>query len=197
MTDSLEKLERNAFRSYWDDGLLDLLAGLCLVAIGASWWKDAAVLGAVFPAVAFSMWYPLRKRLIEPRLGYVEFSGKRELKARSFKQGMTSFLSGTTLLGLAVFYYWNSGQFPELREFVPGVPATILALMAFPFGIFTGCRRYFVYAAALIAAALVTVFMHTRPGPPIFGAGVAVTVSGLALMIRFFNSHRADPGVTG
>lgn len=195
MANVLDKVEQKAFRSYWDDGLLDTMAGLGLVAIGASWWQDVAVIGAVFPAVVFTMWAPLRKKLVEPRLGYVEFSGDRELKSRSFKQGMTVFLTGTMLLGMAAFFLWNSGEVPVFRRWVPGVPAILLGLMSLPFGIFTKCRRFYLYAAVLIAAGVVTVLMNYRPGPPIFGAGIIVTVSGVFLLIRFFGSHPAEPGL--
>ena len=97
MNKSTNDVERKAFRSFWNDGLLDLMVGLVILLIGISWWQDIAVMGAIFPAVCASMWYPLRRRLVEPRMGYVEFSGSRELKVRSFRHGLFAFFTGKTV----------------------------------------------------------------------------------------------------
>jgi hypothetical protein len=195
VNDIFEQLERKSFQSFWGDGLLDTMVGFGLVAIGASWWQDVAVLGALFPAVAASMWNPLRKRLVEPRLGYVEFSGKRELKTRSFRHGMMTFMLGTMLLGVSIYFFWNKTALPELGEWIAGFPALLLAMMAVPFGIFTGCKRFFAYAALMLLVGTATVFLDVRPGPPILAGGIVISIAGLTILTRFIMTHPVDTGV--
>lgn len=196
MDKSLKNLERKAFQSFWDDGLLDTMVGAAITLIGFSWWQDMVALGAVFPALCVSMWYPLRRKLIEPRLGYVEFSGKRELKSRSFRFGMIVFMTGTIMFGAVMYLFWNSGAMPDLREMVAGFPAALIAMMAIPFAIFTGCRRFFAYAAIMLITGATTVLMDLRPGPPMLAGGMIIAVMGLALLLKFMADHPAESGTS-
>ena len=68
------QLEIALFRSYWDDGLLDLLCGFGLLLIGLGWALDQVALAAALPALLVPLWGPLRRSLVEPRAGFVEFS---------------------------------------------------------------------------------------------------------------------------
>jgi hypothetical protein len=72
MLDNMNLLERKVFQSYWDDGLLDLFAAIGIFLIGVSWLRDFPV-GAVFvPALLVPFWNPVRRKVIEPRLGLVD-----------------------------------------------------------------------------------------------------------------------------
>jgi hypothetical protein len=55
MNNSFERLEKWAFHSYWDDGLLDVMIGFVLVAIGISWWLDAFIWGVFFLPLCASL----------------------------------------------------------------------------------------------------------------------------------------------
>ena len=72
-------LERAAYRSRWDDGLIDLFVGLSLLWIGVAWmWiEPLAGVAGVFPAVAVVPFITFRNRFIEERAGYVRFSEQR------------------------------------------------------------------------------------------------------------------------
>ena len=70
-------LESRLFSHYWDDGLIDLLAGIAIVALGALWLADLVAVGAAVPAMLAVVWAPLRRALVAPRAGTVEFSDGR------------------------------------------------------------------------------------------------------------------------
>jgi hypothetical protein len=127
MNNSFERLEKRAFHSYWDDGLLDVMIGFVLVAIGISWWLDAFIWGIFFPPLCASLWFPLRKKLVEPRIGYVEFSGKRELKGRSFRMNMMMMLTGVLLLAVLLYFAGKVPNTDLARYLVAGLPAFLLA----------------------------------------------------------------------
>lgn len=191
MHNSIETMERKAFRSFWGDGLLDLMLGLVLLVFGLAWWQDVAVLGAVFPAACVSMWRPLRRRLVEPRMGFVEFSGDRELKTRSFRFGLAGFFAGTAVLGMLIIALWKNAVLPQPAEWIAGFPLVLLALPAAGFALFTGCRRFYFYALLLLAAALELVIQGLEPHAGLLASGVVITLSGLFVLARFIMRHPA------
>jgi len=192
MTQSINTLEKSAFRSFWDDGLLDLMVGLVILVVGLSWWQDVAVFGAIFPAVCASMWYPLRKRLIEPHMGYVEFSGQRELKVRSFRHGLIAFFAGTTVLGMVIFALWQSHKLPQPTEWIAGFPLVLVAIPAVFFALFTNCRRFLVYALLLLVAAIEVILLRLEPHVGLIGSGAVITLSGLVQLVRFLARYPAE-----
>lgn len=192
MIETMEQFEKKAFRSFWDDGLLDVLLGLVILVLGLSWWQGVAVLGAVFPAACVTMWFPLRKRLIEPRMGFVEFSGKRELKVRTFKFGLASFFAGTMLLGVLVFALWHRGIMPQPARWIAGFPLLLLAIPSALFAAFTQCRRFEVYALVMLAAGIELVIRDWEPHVGMLVSGVVILLSGGVILARFLAGHPVD-----
>ncbi|NNE04858.1 MAG: hypothetical protein HKN15_03940 [Xanthomonadales bacterium] len=191
MIDAINRLERKAFKSFWNDGLLDVMLGMMLLVLGVSWWQDVAVLGAVFPAVCVSMWAPLRKRLIEPRMGFVEFSEGRELKARTFRFGLAGFFAATMLLGILVFSLWGSDIMPKPAEWIAGFPLLLLAIPAALFSAFTQCRRFAVYALLMLLAGIEVVILDWQPHVGMLASGAVILLSGSVILARFMINHRA------
>jgi hypothetical protein len=193
MNDLLEQMEKKAFRTFWNDGLLDLMVGLAIVAVGLSWWQDMAVMGAIAPAVCVSMWKPIRQRLVEPRQGFVEFSVQRQNRSRRFLTGMMIFGTALMLLGILVYLKLGSGFSLSMSSFIPALPAALIALMALAFAMYTTCWRYYLYCAVLLGAAAVTFLWELDPGPPLCIAGLIISAVGLQVLIEFLSSHPANP----
>ena len=89
-------LEGRLFRRYWDDGLLDLLVGVGVLLIGIGWVCDQVALAAFTPALLVPLWRPLRARLVEPRLGAVEFADKRVRRQRRHALGLVGGASSSS-----------------------------------------------------------------------------------------------------
>ena len=194
METTMTDLERKAFRSYWNDGLIDLMLGLVVLVVGLSWWQDVPVFGAIFPAACVSMWRPLRARIVAPRMGYVEFSGERELQGRTFRHGLLAFFAGTALFGAMIFVLWNREALPAPREWIAGFPLLLLAIPAALFGLFTDCRRFLAYAAALLGGGVVVALLDRDPHVAMIAVGALITLAGAALLARFVTRHPADGG---
>ena len=196
MQGSNGQLENKAFRYFWNDGLIDLMVGLIVLIIGISWWQDVAVVGAIFPATCASMWFPLRKRLVEPRMGYVEFSGDRELKVRSFRHGLFAFFAGTMVFGMVVYALWNGDILPSPAEWIAGFPLLLIAVPAVFFAIFTMCGRFAIYGLVLLLAGVEVIYQGWDPHVGLIASGIIITGAGLVTLARFISNNPLQPPET-
>ena len=194
MTSHVGRLEARLFRGSWDDGLLDLFAGVASVAIGILWAFDLVVFGAIVPVMLVPFWQPVRRWIVEPRAGLVEFSEERTGRNRrwltaSVWTGLAALVSfsGLALLSEA----WRD----RLELLVAGLPALLLGVLAaFAAGI-AGAIRFFAYAAAFCVAGLVVALADTRPEVGIIAGGVVVLANGSRLLMRFLRIPVSEEGV--
>lgn len=196
MLSTSNALEARLFRTYWDDGLLDLVAGIAVLSIGIGWWFEWAVLAAVAPALIWPLWAPLHRKLIEPRAGYVEFSRRRQQHTRRSLLLAVLLGIGAFLLGIGAFVYvMHRGMDSPYVRIVPGIPAALLAGGALIGAQLTGARRFLGYGLALLAAAGLTAVFDLGPAAPMLFGGAVVTLCGLAMLVRFLRaSARFEEG---
>jgi hypothetical protein len=193
MTASIESLEKAAFRSFWNDGLLDLMLGIAILVVGLSWWQDMAVFGALFPAVCVSLWHPLRKRLVEPRMGYVEFSGGRNVKVRGFRFGLIAFFTGTMMLGAVIFMLWKAGSMSRPTDWIAGFPLILIGIPVLFFAAFTQCWRFYLYAALTLLAGAQVVLQGLDPHAGLIASGIVITICGAVVLGRFLVRYPVHP----
>lgn len=193
MSEAIKRVEKKAFKSYWDDGLLDIMLGLVLLVLGITWWQNLAVFGGIFPALCVSLWSPLRKRLVEPRMGYVEFSGKRNLQVRGFRFGLVAFFAGSMALGVVIFFMFGGALPSGADVWVAGLPLVLIAIPALFFALFTNCLRFAAYAFILLLAGLTIVLTGRDPHVGFIGSGVIITACGWVILSRFLSRHVKEP----
>jgi hypothetical protein len=141
------QMERRLYGAYWDDGLLDLMCGISLIQLGILWWGNVAFLAVFVIVLMPSLWFPLRRAIVEPRAGFVEFSRKR--KSRNLKWIVAVYVVFTAMACLAVSggaYLYKSEEGDFVGRFINGVPGVLTAILAFFTGWLTMARRFHVYA---------------------------------------------------
>lgn len=186
------QIEARLFKSFWDDGLLDLLCGIALLAVGIGWGLDYVLMAAIVPPILTSLWAPLRRALVEPRAGYVEFSQTRQSKTQGGLKMVFILCTGTFLLGVVTFLYLQTTENAEtiggLAYVISGLPALLLAVGALIVAQLIETRRFGAYAVLLIFLALTTIVLQLGPAMPMLVSGIAVTLSGAILMVRFLRA---------
>jgi hypothetical protein len=192
----LEAMEREAYRSSYSDGIIDIFVGLSLVVIGAIWvWaEDYGGLAGILPAIMAPTVIPLRKQIVEARGGYVRWTARRRRWERRNLWGAFGAGVATLLLGI-VAYFMAEGSAPGrdlLADVAPGLLAFILAVVAIILAMMLESWRFFVYAAALIGGGLLAVADELNPGWPLLLAGIVVTIAGTVMLTRYL---RANPVV--
>jgi len=182
--------EAELFRSYWDDGLLDLLAGSALLVTGVGWAIGLGPLAVIQAPLWVALWIPLRGRLVEPRAGYVEFSRCRQADTRrAMRQALGDGVRALAAVALLV-YLVRQGGGASLREVIPGLPAVLVAAAAVVAGALTSARRFHWYAVVLVLGAVAAVVLHLGPAAPLVVASLVVIGTGLVMIVRFVRGSR-------
>lgn len=191
--DALQSLEHQAYTRVYSDGIIDLFVGISLMWIGFAWiWlPDFAGLAGVLPAVFVPVAMTTRKKFVEDRIGYVQWSEPRRNKVRRnliivFAAGVVLFLGGV----VAFFVVDQSLANQDVLDFImPGLLAWLLALLALGLAILMDAWRFLIYAAVLAIAGLITALEGANPGWPLLAAGVVITIAGLVLLYRFTQAN--------
>jgi hypothetical protein len=183
--------ESRIFRSYWQDWALDLSAGIALVITGIFWLTGPAVGQSLAPVIAFVLYPILRKRVTEPRLGYVRFSEHSRSRLRLGHWLMIGVGLATFALGLG-FYLASRGMTGDsslATTLVSGLPAVLVGLMSVGGAVMLGLKRMLVYAAVLICSGGVVIALDAHPGWSLLAGGIAATACGFVLMLQFVREY--------
>jgi hypothetical protein len=180
--------ESRLFRAYWDDGLLDVLFGVGAVAVGLLWMVELVVFGAIVPAFLALAWNPLRRAIVEPRVGWVEFNAARTESNRRKLLAAVSIGLGSLALVVVLVIAARSGN-----DLVPGVlaaalPAVLVGVMAGLIGVGLSLARFLGYALAFAAAGVLVALAGGEPGLAILLGGVVTLLSGAWLLTRFLRA---------
>lgn len=183
--------ESDLFRSYWDDGLLDLLAGLALLITGLGWESDWGPLASIQAPLWIVLWVPLRRKIVEPRVGFVKFSlARQKHTTHRLWQTLGVGVAFLVLIALAMLTIREWGANSVLRDLVPGLPPVLVALAAGLTGILTGARRFHLYGLLLLAAAAAVIYLARGPGLSLLAVSLVVVSCGLVLFTRFLHESR-------
>lgn len=185
----LQNLERQTYRDFYSDGIIDVFIGISLLWMGIAWiWlPDIAGIAGVFPAIFVAPMLAGRKRFVEHRIGYVKWAEpRRQWEHRNL---VAALVAGTAflLLGVAVYILASNsgGDRDILGAIAPGLIAFLLAAMAIGLAFLMSARRMLLYGAVLIVGGIWTAQADASPGWPLLAAGSVIAVTGAAMLINF------------
>ncbi|HJN49077.1 MAG: hypothetical protein QGI68_02220 [Pseudomonadales bacterium] len=184
------QLESELHASYWEDGLLDLFCGVALLMIGTAWWFELHVFGPISLPLLVPLWQPFRKRWIEPRAGYVEFSPSRRHRWRTSLHVVLLCGLGTFVLAVLMYVLVQKNQNVVPADFVAGLPALLLGLGGFFVVLLTSQIRFLAYTFVLICAGITTIAIDAGPAAPLIVSGMIVLAAGVLLLTRFFRESK-------
>jgi hypothetical protein len=183
----LKNLERKVYLTYSQDGLMDLVAGLFVLAFGLDLVLHLN-LAAMSSILLLGLFWGAKRMITYPRIGFVKFSPERIRMLKRAVWVMQFALLVAMLLGGVVFLGF-SGYLPGLRTFFRQyslllfgvVLAGLMSLVA----VLLDNWRLHIYAALTLIAFAVghLVGLHARFF--MIPLGVVITISGLVVLIRF------------
>jgi hypothetical protein len=188
----IHAVERKIYRTFWNDGLLDIVFGLGIGLIGLAWAVDLAELAVVVPLVLLPVWTAGRRWVTIPRAGFVRFSSEREARVhRSLV--VASIIGYGILMALGATYaYLNATQIGVswLEPVIGSIPALVLAgvLLAGAL-VFDMPLRSLGYAALILVAAGLGMVLTIEPSTQFVGAGLLILLIGVAILSRFVKEN--------
>jgi hypothetical protein len=186
--DNLANLERQAWRSNFDDGLLDLLLGgmLLLLGIASMVPNDRLLYPFYFGLVA--VYVTLKWRVVIPRAGLVRFAApRRRRKALTMGVLLSATILGTVVMVLLTM---DGAAAAWLRThpivFEAGFPlmvATVFSALA----VLLDVAR--IHALGVVFALAFGIRMWFDMGIGFLAGGAMVMLVGVALFARFLHTH--------
>ncbi len=188
----LKAIEKRAYLSIWEDGLIDVFAGVALLGLGLFWLTDYAVFGGLLPALLIPFWPAARRWITVPRAGSVQFSRERRATERRKLSGLLFAGSATLLLGVAL-YFTVVRDGVSSREWlaaaIPALPGILLAFGATLTGSMIGARRFYAYGVLLVVGGGVGIWLRLEPGVYMAAAGAVILLAGLMMVVRFVRKY--------
>jgi len=181
--------ETRLFRAHWQDGTLDLVAGGSVLLIGIGYLFEQMLAEIVVVPLALAAWVILRRRVVEPRAGHVQFARLR--RRRSARELLATVVVGIGLGALCVALVLRArAAAPTISDAVDAVPALLVAVAALVAAGLTRTWRFALYALVIAAAAAGAVLLEAGPAMPLLLGGAIVAGTGGLLLARFMAECR-------
>ena len=183
---NLKKIERKAYTSYHQDGLIDVFAGFLILSFGVWLILDMAWMGWILWFVAVSAYAAAKRVFTIPRIGFVKFAPHR---VKVLVAIAVIVFSLSALLGVVAFMQVLGGGTPiwllfaiENHMLVFGVSvATSFCVVGYTFRI----RRLYAYALLTLIMFVAGHFLYFPLYYYVILLGTLILLFGLAMLIRF------------
>jgi hypothetical protein len=182
----LKTIERKAYLSAHQDGLIDIGLGLVFLLFGIIQWTGRTAFSGVswMPALFIG---PAKRMITVPRIGLVKFGPSRKVLA--VKIGLLVLCAAVILFIVAATTLHSTTLDGWTRRYFATSFGLALALFPLAGAIGLGVRRYYGYAFLLIAAFTALRFWHGGLGALFVLIGTAVTGTGFSVLARFLKDH--------
>jgi hypothetical protein len=181
----LDQIEKDAHRTFNQDGLLYLFMSLLLAAVGLSFYDARfGFLGGMVALLIFPMeWF--RRRVTYPRVGYARFRAP---------DGFVKGILGFTIVAIAVlvlFAFVRNGSF---AQYLPFIISSIMGLSFFFGASLQGMRlRDWVVIGVMIVSGIWAVFRfddwHTAVAIQMWITATLLLLIGAIDLVRFLKTH--------
>jgi len=186
----LKRIERKAYTSYHQDGLIDVFAGFLILSFGLWLILDMAWMGWILWFVAVSAYAAAKRVFTIPRIGFVKFAPQR---VKSLQTIAVIGFSLSALLGVVAFMQVEGGSTPlwllfaiEYYMLVIGLlGAASFCVVGYTFRI----RRMYAYALLTLIMFAAGHFLYYPLHYYVILLGTLILLFGLALLIRFIRRY--------
>ena len=189
-TINLKRIERKAYTSYHQDGLLDVFAGVFILSVGLWLILDMVWMSWILWFVAVSAYAAAKRVFTIPRIGFVKFAPHR---VKALVAIAVMVFSLFALLGVVAFMQVLGGGTPiwllfaiENRMLVIGVS---VAASFYAVGYTFRIRRLYAYALLTLIIFVTGHFLYFPLYYYVILLGTLILLFGLAMLIRFVRRY--------
>lgn len=194
---NLKEIERRAYMSYHQDGLLDIFVGVYILGFGLGIFMDIVLefsfpiglsMPAILVAVVLPIWIAAKRKITMPRIGYVNFGTRGATK-------ITALFLGLMVAGLGVFFAFATYQGGS-RQWLDLIVQNGMIIVGFGslavcilFGYSMGLKRLYAYGLLALIALVIGHFTGIFFAYILLALGTTVMVTGIALLIGFVKKY--------
>ena len=194
---NLKEIERKAYMSYHQDGLLDIFAGLYILTFGLGIYATIIwdySFGLIIPggliAVILPIWIAAKRQITIPRIGYVNFGIRGANK-------ITAIFIGMIVVGLGAFFAFTlvsvQGGSMQLHDLIFENGMLIVGFgslaVCILFGYTMGLKRLYSYGLLAVISLVIGHFMGIFFAYILFVLGITVLATGFAVLISFVRKY--------
>jgi hypothetical protein len=189
----LKEIEQKSFRISQQDGLMEFVMGICLLAMSTR--LLSRVLIGMFP-LAMLLFRPalnaMRKRFTYPRTGYVKLVPDKPKDAISGIVLITLIV--IAVMAVAFILFADVRNFGLWLKWVPVWAGIVLAIMFVSLAAKSSTTRYYIFALySLVAGFVLSIlqFAEVETGTLLYflAMGAFLTPFGLLLFLRFLHKY--------
>jgi hypothetical protein len=200
---TLREIERKAYMSYHQDGLLDMVIGLYALSFGLGIFVDkilefsfAAIMSAITISIVLPIWIHAKKKITMPRIGFVKFGAGGSNKLFAIFLGLAVASLGVSL-ALGVFMIGQNGR-PVWLEILfqygmiwIGLGAAVIGSL---FAYNMGLKRLHGYGLLTLALLVSGHFLGIPFESLLLTIGSVIIASGAALLVQFIRRYPLPKG---
>jgi hypothetical protein len=194
---NLREIEKKAYMSYHQDGLLDIFTGVYILGFGLGIWADITLeygFGSIMPAILIAtilpIWIAAKRKITMPRIGFVKFRTGGTAK-------VTAIFLGLMVVGLGVFLVFTlAASQSGLRHWLDLIFQNGMLVVGFGslavcvlFGHSMGLNRLYAYGLLAFVLLVIGHFIGAFFGYILLILGAAVMAAGFALLISFVRKY--------
>jgi hypothetical protein len=200
---TLREIEKKAYMSYHQDGLLDIVIGLYALSFGLGIIADktleygfATIMPAIMIAIVLPIWIHAKRKITMPRIGFVKFGTRGSNKLFALLLGLAIAGLGVSMLFAFMAMGQNGRPFWLDILFQYGViwiglgAAVIGSLFAYTMGL----KRLHGYGLLTLALFASGYFLRIPFEYLLLAIGSVIIASGAALLTQFIRRYPLPKG---
>jgi len=190
---NLREIEKKAYMSYHQDGLLDIFVGVYILGFGLGIWADITLefgFGSIMPAILIAtilpIWIAAKRKITMPRIGFVKFGTGGTTK-------LMAIFIGLAVAGLGVFLAFTLFQDAPWLDVIfqnglniVGIGSLAVCVL---FGYSMGLKRLYAYGLLALIALIIGHFIGIFFAYILVALGTTVVATGVALLISFVRKY--------
>jgi len=189
----LKNIEQKTFRESQQDGLMELVMGICMLAISTRLFSRLLIFMLILPVFLFGPLLALmRRRFTHPRIGYVKLIPD---KPKSVIAGIFLVtLVVVVVMAVAFFFFGDVRDFNLWLRWCPFWGGTVLAGMFSSLASKSGAIRYYIFTGWSLLSGIVLSLLEfnvVETGTLLYFAvmGCLLIPFGLVQFVMFLRKH--------
>jgi len=195
----LKEIERRVEQSVFQDGLMEIMLGIFLLVVSASFATSAISIPFISMFTIFlgkPILERLKKRYIYPRIGYVKLRPEKEADPKGIV--VAGIVYVVILLGSMGVFHLTMGEERGwafwFNYFLPASTGFMLAIGPFWLGETYGVKRGYVFAALFLLSGIAIPVLGIASGYEAVGlecllVGMVSLISGVIMFTRFLRKY--------